>query len=130
MKNKKLIVQNLLITLPFIHLFITNIFQIRVAEILKLSLFASLYLLFFNLIRYLLTKFSLIKNSDYFAVIIFYLSFNYSNITIFIYFEAFEFIKVIPNYSFFSFIFLLIILLIISTKKYFEKLFTTTASAQ
>ena len=123
MKNKKLIVQNLLITLPFIHLFITNIFQIRVAEILKLSLFASLYLLFFNLIRYLLTKFSLIKNSDYFAVIIFYLSFNYSNITIFIYFEAFEFIKVIPNYSFFSFIFLLIILLIISTKKYFEKLF-------
>ena len=121
MKNKKLIVQNLFIILPFIHLFVINLFQIRTAEIVKLSLFATLYLLFFNLIRYLLIKFSPIKNSEYFAVIIFYLSFNYSNITIFIYFEAFDFIKVIPNYSFFSFILLLITFLIISTKKYFEK---------
>ena len=121
MKNKKLIIENLLIVLPFIHLFVINLFQIRTAEIVKLSLFATVYLLCFNLIRYLLIKFSPIKNSEYFAVVIFYLSFNYSNITIFIYFEAFDFMKVIPNYSFFSFLLLSITLLIISTKKYFEK---------
>ena len=123
MKNKKYFFQNSLILLPFIHLFVINVFQIRTAETVKLATFAVLYLLFFNLLRYFLHKYLPIKNSDYFAVIIFYLSFNYSNITIFIYFEAFEFIKFVPNYSFFSFILLLIILLVASTKNSFDKLF-------
>ena len=123
MKNKKIFFQNSLILLPFIHLFVINVFQIRTAETVKLATFAVLYLLFFNLLRYFLHKYLPIKNSDYFAVIIFYLSFNYSNITIFIYFEAFEFIKFVPNYSFFSFILLLIILLVASTKNSFDKLF-------
>jgi len=97
MKNKKLILQNLFILLPFVQLFIINLFQIRKAEVFKLVIFSTLYLLLFNVTRYIFQKYSFIKNSEYFAVIIFYLSFNYSNITIFIYFEAFEFIKFIPN---------------------------------
>jgi len=123
MKNKKLILQNLFILLPFVQLFIINLFQIRKAEVFKLVIFSTLYLLLFNVTRYIFQKYSFIKNSEYFAVIIFYLSFNYSNITIFIYFEAFEFIKFIPNYSFFSFIFILFSLLVISGRNFFDKLF-------
>ena len=116
MKNKNFIVQNLIIFFPFVHLLFINFFQIRKTELIKLLLFASVYLLLFNFVRYFFKKFIYLKNSDYFAVILFYLLFNYSNITIYIYFQAFDFIKFIPNYSFLIFTALLIVFLYISTK--------------
>ena len=73
--------------------------------------------------RFIIDKYFPFKNSKYFAAIIFYLVFNYSNITIFIYFEAYDFLKLIPNYSFIIFTLLMVALLIFSTKIYFEKLF-------
>ena len=123
MKNKKVLLQNMLIILPFIHLLIINLFQIRKSELLKLSLFAVCYLFIFNLVKYFLKNYSPFKNSDFFAVIFFYLSFNYSDITIYIYFQAFDVLGFIPNYSFLTFTLLLIMLLIISTKNGFDKLF-------
>ena len=123
MKNRKTLLQNVVIFLPFVHLLIINIYQITQDELLKLSFFAFLYLIFFNTINYFFKKFKFIKNTEYLAVIIFYLSFNYSNITIYIYFQAFDFIKFIPNYSFLTFIFLMCMLLLFSTKPIFNKLF-------
>ena len=123
MKTKQILVQNALITLPFFHLFIINRFQIRISEIVKLSIFFIIYLVLFNIFRFLIDRYFPLKNSKYFAVIIFYLIFNYSNITIFLYFKAFDFLKLIPNYSFTLFALLMVVLLIFSTKIYFEKLF-------
>ena len=123
MKNKNFIVQNLIIFFPFVHLLFINFFQIRKTELIKLLLFASVYLLLFNFVRYFFKKFIYLKNSDYFAVILFYLLFNYSNITIYIYFQAFDFIKFIPNYSFLIFTALLIVFLYISTKINLNKFF-------
>lgn len=123
MNYRKKIMQNFLIFLPFLHLLIINRFQIRTSEIIKLSVFLIFYLTFFNLSKFVLEKYIPLKNVEYFTVIIFYLSFNYSNITIFIYFEAFDFLKVIPNYSFILFVLFLGLLLVISRKNYFEKIF-------
>ena len=128
MKNKNFIVQNLIIFFPFVHLLFINFFQIRKTELIKLLLFASVYLLLFNFVRYFFKKFIYLKNSDYFAVILFYLLFNYSNITIYIYFQAFDFIKFIPNYSFLIFTALLIVFLYISTKINLNKYALTTST--
>ena len=116
MNYRKKIMQNFLIFLPFLHLLIINRFQIRTSEVIKLSVFLVFYLTFFNLSKFILEKYIPLKNVEYFTVIIFYLSFNYSNITIFIYFEAFDFLKVIPNYSFILFVLFLGLLLVISRK--------------
>ena len=123
MKNKKILLQNLFVFIPFFQLYIVNFFQIRTAETIKLFIFAGIYLILFNISRSAFNRYSPIKNSEYFLVIIFYLSFNYSNITIFVYFEAFDPIKYIPNYSFFSFLILTILLLLVSTRSFFNKLF-------
>ena len=123
MKTKQVLFQNILIALPFFHLFIINRFQIRVSETVKLAIFFIIYIVLFNISRFIIDKYFPFKNSKYFAAIIFYLVFNYSNITIFIYFEAYDFLKLIPNYSFIIFTLLMVALLIFSTKIYFEKLF-------
>ena len=123
MKTKQILVQNILIALPFFHLFTINRFQIRVSEAVKLAIFFIIYIFLFNISRFIIDKYFSLKNSKYFAAIIFYLVFNYSNITIFIYFEAFDFLKLIPNYSFIIFTLFMVALLIFSTKIYFEKLF-------
>ena len=123
MKNKKLLLQNLFLLFPFIQLFLINLFQIRRSEIYKLLVFAFLYLILFNIFRFLLKRFININNSEYFALILFYFSFNYSNITIFIYFEAFDFIKFIPNYSFILFVVLLVLMLVLSRNDSFNRLF-------
>ena len=123
MKNKKILLQNVLVFVPFFQLYIVNFFQIRIAETIKLFIFAGIYLLLFNISRIAFNRYFRIKNTEYFLVIIFYLSFNYSNITIFVYFEAFDPIKYIPNYSFFSFLILTVLLLLVSTRSFFDKLF-------
>ena len=123
MKNKKILLQNVLVFVPFFQLYIVNFFQIRIAETIKLFIFAGIYLLLFNISRIAFNRYFRIKNTEYFLVIIFYLSFNYSNITIFVYFEAFDAIKYIPNYSFFSFLILTVLLLLVSTRSFFDKLF-------
>ncbi len=108
---------------PFIQLFLINLFQVRRNETYKLLVFAFLYLILFNICRFLFKRFVHINNSEYFMLILFYLSFNYSNITIFIYFEAFDFIKFIPNYSFFLFVVLLLLMLVVSRVDFFNRLF-------
>ena len=123
MKTKKLLLQNLFLMFPFIQLFLINLFQVRRNETYKLLVFAFLYLILFNICRFLFKRFVHINNSEYFMLILFYLSFNYSNITIFIYFEAFDFIKFIPNYSFFLFVVLLLLMLVVSRVDFFNRLF-------
>ena len=121
MINKSFILQNILISLPFIHLYLINRFQITKTETINLLIFSSIYILLFNICRLILRRYKVFKKLEYSAVIIFYLFFNYSNITIFIYFEAFEIIKSIPNYSFLTFVVLLTLCIYLSRHKSFNR---------
>ena len=121
MINKSFIIQNILVLLPFIHLYIINRFQITTTETINLLIFSSIYILLFNICRLILRRYTVFKRLEYSPVVIFYLFFNYSNITIFIYFEAFEIIKSIPNYSFLTFVVLLTICIYLSRHKSFNR---------
>ncbi len=121
MINKSFIFQNILVLLPFIHLYIINRFQITTTETINLIIFSSIYILLFNICRFILLRYQVFKKLEYSAVVIFYLIFNYSNITIFIYFEAFDIMKSIPNYSFVSFVALLTLSIYFSRYKSFNR---------
>jgi hypothetical protein len=127
MIKKTILLQNFVILIPFVYLFIINVFQIRRTEVFKLIIFAIFYLVIFNLVRIFIQRYFNLKNSNYFAVVIFYLSLNYSTITIFVYFAAFDFLKIIPNYSFIIFLLFTSTIMYFSTKNIFEKLFEITS---
>ena len=105
----KLFMLNSLFILYFLNKLLINIHQITQEETRSLLIYTLIFLIFFNIVNIFLYFFLtkklkiLLLNSIWF-----YLFLNYGSITYFFYFNNFQSLMKIPNYSFLSFMVILL----------------------
>jgi len=96
--------------LHFLNKYLVNRYQITPEELKSLIIYA---LVLISLISLISLIFNRLVTSDLKLLVIinlfFYLCLNYSQLTVFFYFNNFNFFKSIPNYAFVSFVLLFII---------------------
>lgn len=115
--KKKIFLINTFFILHFLNKYLNNRYQITNEEIKSLVIFSIIYILFLNITNlFIYFIFSKRIEAIFIVSILFFISLYYGDITYFFYFNNFELIMRIPNYSFLTFVLIYIIIVLVSIR--------------